>query len=323
MGTLYGSIAHTVQDFEKRRRDACKDEASLKDIEQQEIEFWLRAFPYVKKLHDEGDDDDSKKRVMNKTLLTEYKHDVEHDLEAGIDVCRVAAKTYGGECERCDGTVCVDANRCVYTCVSCGFTKAFFLDATYDKGVPFEQKSQYTASKHPEYKKINHFVDTLTKIQGKEAREIPEQVLAELRAELKKNRITDGAKITPLLVRKYLVKLKHRQFYPHMYKIAEHLGGLRPPKFTVEFENTLKNMFLQAQEPFEKCKPTDRKNMLSYPYLIYKFCELLGADEHLPYLRLLKGDGRLAAMDQIYKKMCDILGWEFIPSSNDNPLRIV
>ena len=47
-------------------------------------------------------------------------------------------------------------------------------------------------------------------------------------------------------------------------------------------------MFKDIQQPFQKHCPDDRKNFLSYSYVLHKFCELLELDEFLkcfPYLK--------------------------------------
>lgn len=49
-------------------------------------------------------------------------------------------------------------------------------------------------------------------------------------------------------------------------------------------------------------------------YTLYKFCELLGEDEYLQYFPLLKSNEKLFAQDQIWRKICKDLRWEFIPS---------
>ena len=48
------------------------------------------------------------------------------------------------------------------------------------------------------------------------------------------------------------------------------------PKLSPYLEDKLKLMFSEIQEPFEKHCPPTRKNFLSYSYVLYKFCELLG-----------------------------------------------
>ena len=58
----------------------------------------------------------------------------------------------------------------------------------------------------------------------------------------------------------------------------------------------------------------ERKNFLSYSYVLFKFCELLGEDEYLQYFPLLKSKEKLYQQDLIWKKICTDLLWEFIPT---------
>jgi hypothetical protein len=79
-------------------------------------------------------------------------------------------------------------------------------------------------------------------------------------------------------------------------------------------EAKLRLMFNEIQEPFEKSCPKERKNFLSYSYVLYKFCELVGQDEFLPCFPLLKSKEKLKQQDIIWKRMCKILQWEYLPT---------
>ena len=81
-----------------------------------------------------------------------------------------------------------------------------------------------------------------------------------------------------------------------------------------ELEEYLRIMFKDIQKPFDDNCPTERKNFLSYSYVLYKFCELLGEDEYLQYFPLLKSKEKLYQQDVIWKKICCDLQWEFIPT---------
>ena len=102
--------------------------------------------------------------------------------------------------------------------------------------------------------------------------------------------------------------------YEHTNAICNVLNGVPPPRLPPELEDKLKGMFVEIQEPFERNCPPQRKNFLSYGFTLYKFCELLGADEYLVHFPLLKSSEKLYAQDQIWKKICKDLRWEFIPS---------
>ena len=79
-----------------------------------------------------------------------------------------------------------------------------------------------------------------------------------------------------------------------------------------ELEDKLRLMFKEIQIPFAKACPSDRKNFLNYNYIIHKFVELLELDDFIDCFPLLKSREKLYQQDQIWKKICDELQWEFI-----------
>ena len=79
-----------------------------------------------------------------------------------------------------------------------------------------------------------------------------------------------------------------------------------------ELEERLRIMFKDIQKPFDDNCPTERKNFLSYSYVLYKFCELLSEDKYLKYFPLLKSKEKLYQQDLIWNKICNTLHWEYI-----------
>ena len=77
---------------------------------------------------------------------------------------------------------------------------------------------------------------------------------------------------------------------------------------------TVYPLFKEIQIPFMNNCPPNRKNFLSYSYVLHKFCELLEYDHLLEYFSLLKSREKLHQQDLIWEKMCKDLNWEFIPS---------
>ena len=73
-------------------------------------------------------------------------------------------------------------------------------------------------------------------------------------------------------------------------------------------------MFKDIQIPFRQVCPSNRKNFLSYYYVLHKFVELLGIDELKSSFPLLKSREKLHEQDKIWKQICKILKWEFIRS---------
>jgi hypothetical protein len=164
------------------------------------------------------------------------------------------------------------------------------------------------------YKKINHLNEILNQFQAKESTIIPEDVMNEVVLEVKKRRIANIADLTEEDIRQILKKLNRSKYYEHRAHILSRLNGNPPPTITPEIEEKIRTMFQEIQAPFLLYCPDDRTNFLSYSYILYKFFELLELDEYKVYFPLLKSRDRLIAHDQIWKKICDYLQWEFIRS---------
>lgn len=164
------------------------------------------------------------------------------------------------------------------------------------------------------YKRINHFAEWLSQIQAKETTEIPQEVFDQILVEIKKERLTDLSRLSYDKMRHYLKKLKLNKYYEHIPYIVYRLSGIKPPTLGKELEEKLKFMFKEIQQPFEEVRPDKRKNFLSYSYVLYKFFELLGLDDFKKQFSLLKSRTKLHEQDKIWRDICRLTKWQYIPS---------
>jgi hypothetical protein len=162
------------------------------------------------------------------------------------------------------------------------------------------------------YKRINHFKEILAQFQAKETTQIPTEVIENIKLQIKKERIS-LSKFTNTKAKDILKKLGYNKFYEHIPYIKDKLG-IKPPVMTQQLEEQLCNLFMEIQGPYAKFCPDDRVNFLNYYYTIYKLCELLGQTQFLPYFPLLKDREKQIEQDEIWKKICADLNWEFIPT---------
>lgn len=95
------------------------------------------------------------------------------------------------------------------------------------------------------------------------------------------------ADLTPKKIKEILKKLRINKYYEHSNHIINKLNGIPIPHFEPELEEKLRTMFKLIQPPFVKYAPPDRKNFLSYSYVLHKMIQLLGRDEYLPNFPLL------------------------------------
>jgi hypothetical protein len=162
------------------------------------------------------------------------------------------------------------------------------------------------------YKRINHFKEILAQFQGKETTQIPPDVIENIKLQIKKERI-ELSQITNLKTKEILKKLGYNKYYEHIPFIKDKLG-IKPPIMSPELEETLCNLFIELQSPYSKFCPDDRVNFLNYYYTAYKLCELLEEHQYLPFFPMLKDPEKRMEQDEIWKKICMDLDWEFIPT---------
>ena len=118
--------------------------------------------------------------------------------------------TRNDTCPRCDGKAMrLVPAKAIVACVQCGYC-ASYLDAT-TSSVSFGDDIEFA---NFSYKRINHFSEWLSNIQGTETYEVPEEVLRQVCEELFRQRI-DERDITYKKIREVLKVLKLRKQYEH------------------------------------------------------------------------------------------------------------
>lgn len=86
---------------------------------------------------------------------------------------------------------------------------------------------------------------------------------------------------------------------------------LTPKLSDDELEKKLVYMFKQMKATVMHA---DIRCSFSYSYLIHKFIQILGHDEYLSTFPLRGSEKILKRMDVNWKKICEDLGWKFVPS---------
>jgi hypothetical protein len=210
-----------------------------------------------------------------------------------------------GNCPICDSEMLF--NETFLDCPGCGYRDCILIDSEKPSYKDPPREMSYYA-----YKKINHLNEWLAQFQAKETTEISHAVLEMIRAELRKERITDMSKLKPSKLKDVIKKLKLNRCYDHVAHVLNRLNGISAPVLSREVEEKLRFMFKEIQFSFVKHCPKKRSNFLSYSFVLRKFCELLELDEYLPCFPLLKSREKLYMQDKIWQKICEDMGWQFI-----------
>ncbi len=214
-----------------------------------------------------------------------------------------------GECLDCGTDMMFSQTEAMLYCPECGASEFMLIDSDRPSYKDPPRESSYYA-----YKRINHFNELLAQFQAKGNFEIPQEIFDQILAELKKQRITDCKNLKYRQMREVLRKLKLNRQYDHISYIISRLNGSIAPVMSRETEEKLRHMFKEIQPSFQKHCPKNRRNFLSYSYVLYKFCELLELDEFLGSFPLLKNRDKLYQQSKVWQLICADMGWEFIRS---------
>jgi hypothetical protein len=214
----------------------------------------------------------------------------------------------------CGGSRRYDAREQQLVCTSCGISVHDFTIAMPQHGT--EESSvvgQFT------YKKVNHFREWISQVQGREMSDLSVPVSAVLQ-ELKKERVSeeDQVKLTPVKIRAYLRRLRLGS-YDHVHLIHAQVTGRRPPQFDHDTEQKLVEMFKATLAPFELVRQRvcpERRNFLSYSFVLRKLTGIIGVEvSEEMFFPMLKSREKLFLQDCVWRGICAELGWPFERSS--------
>ena len=311
-GSFFGRYESKIQEWET----LIKTDPSNKSQYMNEMyEYMAACIPYIEKFAHENVDRHTidtifstvtKKGIQRKEIYHDYLRNVEK-YTGVIENESVEKQKQLYFCTNCPTSNIYFASSAANVCGNCGFT-VYLLgeELSYKDEQDIEKVVNYS------YKRDNHFNEWLLQFQAQETTSIPCEVIEQLRSEFKKQKIKNILDITHAKVRTLLKKLRLNKYYEHVPYISNILNGMQPPKMTQALEDRLRMMFRDIQEPFNKHCPESRKNFLSYSYVLYKFCELLGEDDYLPCFPLLKSKEKLYQQDVIWRLICNELQWEYI-----------
>jgi hypothetical protein len=212
-------------------------------------------------------------------------------------------------CENCNHKLYLSDLMSEIYCKNCGKSKNILVIT--DKISYTDPQSEIT---YYTYKRINHFNEWLAQFQAKERSDLPNEIYENINKELNKNKylIIENLKYND--IREILKRLKYNKYYENIPYILSIITGNKAPTLDRSSEEILRSLFKEIQIPFMNNCPPNRKNFLSYSYVLHKFCELLEYDHLLEYFSLLKSREKLHQQDLIWEKICKDLNWEFIPS---------
>lgn len=217
-----------------------------------------------------------------------------------------------GICPTCSEPLVWMEDSCDKVCERCAVAHQM-LDTTFRAA--YTEHSSVTKTNY--YERRDHFITLLKEFQGKEGKEVPEDVLDDVVIALAERRLVEPEQIDAELVRNVLRATGHSTYYKNVHSIMCTLLGIPPPSLSDQQARSMMSMFMALQGPWNQMTRVEkegRKNFLNYYYVMRKLAELSGMHEFVHRFRLLKHDPRLAQYDRIWECLMRKRGWPFIPT---------
>ena len=190
---------------------------------------------------------------------------------------------------------------------SCGKFIPYIVDSSKPTNKEPPNEVSYTA-----YIRLNHFKEILSQFQAKETTQIPDEIIDNIFARIKKERIQQS-ELDYDKMREILRKLGYNKYFEHIQYINS-LFGIKPPVMSEELHDTLCVLFIEIQKPWATHCPANRTNFFNYAYTLYQLCTLLDQVQYLPFIPMMKDREKQLEQDMIWKKVCNDLDWQFFPT---------
>jgi hypothetical protein len=213
---------------------------------------------------------------------------------------------------KCGAEFMESVNDAQLVCAACHTTQEY-LDAS-TSSLAYGDDVEWSSFS---YKRMNHLSEWLNHFQARETTRVPPSVIQQVKSALPANQ-----ELCFRTVNQTVRALKIPKYYDHAMQIYCQISGSEPIRLDPQTEERIRLMFMRIQQPFIKHHPPGRKNFLSYPYVVFKMLQLLGSVDVLPYVSLLKGEVVLMQQEDTWQKICNDVGWRFIPIPKDEARKI-
>ena len=188
-----------------------------------------------------------------------------------------------------------------FICINCNTHMGYQTNTDVDN--KYSEKSQ-------SHIKMKHFLPILDKLQGHMIKPILDSEMMLIEEHLNRM-ISTPTGFTYKAVQRILKSINLQQHYcniPYIIRILK-----KRTMYITQYQRIQMISMFQRMGDVYKKYTTSRVNTISYDYIVYKFCQILGiTGEIIDNLRLIK-DAHIK-YDAIWNKIVNELEWEFIPT---------
>ncbi len=211
-------------------------------------------------------------------------------------------------CDQCQVNMHVVSNSSELICMTCGLSRELTGTVCEDEQFYYQEGR----TKHGSYDPSKHCRLWLERIQARESKDIPDDVINAVKKCIITNRIKSKEKVTCKLVRQFLRITRFSKFNEHVPLIRKIITGIAPPQLTDKECQAVGIYFDKIIRVYNQIKPANKTNSPFHPYFIYKILEHLlvpgiRAREILSCIHLQSCE-TLIKNDLDWKKICDRIG---------------
>lgn len=202
-------------------------------------------------------------------------------------------------------------------CGICGiiYKTRLETDGVSEENFSYQEKQDSIRITKPCYKRANHLIDKLNQKLVNTKLKVPEEVLEGIKKQMKIQKILDLRNLKIEDIRKILKKLGYEKYYEMEYTIFYKITGVKLLEFSENLINKIQTMFSKIMSSFDEINNKGRSSMFVYDYTIHKILELLSLDDYKKHFKPPKNIEKTTEYDKIWKKICEDLQWQYIPTS--------
>tara|TARA_Y100000766_G_scaffold172685_1_gene148223 strand:- start:5017 stop:6054 length:1038 start_codon:yes stop_codon:yes gene_type:complete len=156
------------------------------------------------------------------------------------------------------------------------------------------------------YRRIHHWHERISQLCLLES-PIPDDEFARIA-----ERLLDGSHtvLNKDVIRGVLRSLNMQLYIEKWLSIIFRLTGIEPARPGPVLLLQLDSMFQDLQRPFDAHRNAGRKNFLNYNYCFARLFQKLECTQFSMFFPLIKSRQKLRALDEMWGKMAESLGWE-------------
>lgn len=251
---------------------------------------------------------DSELKTLNKirSIIQQFNN-IKLDFkltEENMDICE------------CGHSMSIISGSSEMVCGSCGYSYEL-------KGTVFSDDQFYAQEgiryKAAGYEPSKHCKSWLERIQARETNTITDTQIKKIETCIKRDGITNKKKITIEQLRRYLKDIGLTELNEHVALIKKMITGINPPQLTYSEIQDITNSFSKVVKAYNMIRPSNKSNIMFYPYCIFKLIEIHVSDyqkrKNLLSFIHLQGTQTLVQNDQIWASICsNISGLHYRPT---------